>query len=44
LPTASPQIEVSTEVLIAECVVIGEIPSTYLQSSYLDEMLNLVPV
>lgn len=44
LPTSNPKIETNTEVLLAECVVIGEIPSTYLQSSYLDEMLNLVPV
>ena len=43
LPTASPKIDASTEVLIAECVLIGEVPDTYLQSSYLDEMLNLVP-
>ena len=44
LPTASPKINATTEVLIAECVIVGEIPDTYLQSSYLDEMLNLVPV
>ena len=43
LPMASPQIETTTEVLIAESLIVGEIPSTYLQSSYLDEMLNLVP-
>lgn len=44
LPTANPKIETSTEVLITECIIVGEIPSTFLQSSYLDEMLNLVPV
>ena len=44
LPTASPEIHTSAEVLIAECVIVGEVPTTYLQSSYLDEMLNLVPV
>lgn len=44
LPTANPKIDASSEVLISEAVIIGEIPSTYLQSSYLDEMLNLVPV
>ena len=43
LPTASPQVEANTEVLVTESVVIGQIPDTYLQSSYLDEMLNLVP-
>ena len=44
LPTSNPKIDASSEVLITETVIIGEIPSTYLQSSYLDEMLNLVPV
>lgn len=44
LPTSNPKIETSTEVLLTECIVVGEIPSTYLQSSYLDEMLNLVPI
>lgn len=43
LPTSSPKIDAHTEVLITETLVVGEIPSTYLQSSYLDEMLNLVP-
>lgn len=44
LPTANPNITTKSEVLIAECIIVGDIPSTYLQSSYLDEMLNLVPV
>ena len=44
MPTASPKIETLTEVLLTESMVIGDIPSTFLQSSYLDEMLNLVPV
>lgn len=43
LPTSSPKIDAHTEVLITETLIVGEIPSTYLQSSYLDEMLNLVP-
>ena len=43
LPTSSPKIDTFTEVLITETLIVGEIPSTYLQSSYLDEMLNLVP-
>lgn len=43
LPVYSPIIKTSTEVLIGESIIIGEVPSTYLQSSYLDEMLNLVP-
>ena len=43
LPTSSPRIDAFAEVLITETLIVGEIPSTYLQSSYLDEMLNLVP-
>lgn len=43
LPTANPKIDVSTEMLLSECVIVGKIPSTYLQSASLDEMLNLVP-
>lgn len=43
LPIYCPIIETYTEVLIGESIIIGEVPSTYLQSSYLDEMLNLVP-
>lgn len=43
LPTASPKISLSTEMLISECIVVGKIPETYLQSGNLDEMLNLVP-
>lgn len=44
LPTASPEVQTSAEILVAECVIVGKVPTTYLQSSYLDEMLNLVPV
>lgn len=44
LPSSNPQIDAKTEVLISESVIVGKIPATYLQSSYLDEMLNLVPV
>ncbi|MDD2445237.1 MAG: sporulation protein YunB [Clostridia bacterium] len=43
LPIYSPTIETETEILIGETIIVGEVPSTYLQSSYLDEMLNLVP-
>lgn len=43
LPINSPQVNVSTEILVGETIIIGKIPSTYLHSSYLDEMLNLVP-
>ena len=44
LPTATRTVVVDTNVLICEAILIGEVPSTYLNSSSLDEMLNLVPV
>lgn len=43
LPTANQVVQTSTQVLVCENIIIGEIPATYLQSSTLDEMLNLVP-
>jgi sporulation protein YunB len=43
LPTSNQTIQTSTQVLICENIIIGEIPSTYLNSNSLDEMLNLVP-
>ena len=44
LPTATRTVVVNTYILICEAILIGDIPSTYLNSSSLDEMLNLVPV
>ncbi len=43
LPTASKNFNVSTTFLIAENIIVGEVPQTYLQSDSIDEMLNLVP-
>lgn len=43
LPTATRTVVVYNHLLICEAILIGEIPSTYLNSSSLDEMLNLVP-
>lgn len=43
LPTFNQTVTTSTQVLICENIIIGEIPSTYLFSQNLDEMLNLVP-
>ena len=43
LPTASQVIDTETQLLISECILIGEIPSTYLNSTNLDEMMNLIP-
>lgn len=43
LPTANQTVETSTQVLICENIIIGKIPSTYLYSDSLDEMMNLIP-
>lgn len=43
LPTTNQTIQTSTQVLICESIIVGEIPSTYLYSDSLDEMLNLIP-
>lgn len=43
LPTASKQLQTSTQMLISENIIIGKIPETYLLSDQVDEMLNLVP-
>ena len=43
MPTKNQNIALTTELLLAESIIIGEIPDTYLNSSNLDEMLNLVP-
>lgn len=43
LPMANQIIDTQTELMISESIIIGKIPDTYLNSSTLDEMLNLVP-
>lgn len=43
LPTDTKTINTTTELLITESMIVGKIPDTYLNSSQLDEMLNLVP-
>ncbi len=43
LPFNHLKVNTSSEVLICESVIIGEIPDTYLKSNTLNEMLNLVP-
>lgn len=43
LPMANQVIDTQTELMISESIIIGEIPETYLNSSNIDEMLNLVP-
>ena len=43
LPTYTKIVNTTTEILLTESVITGKIPDTYLNSSQLDEMLNLVP-
>lgn len=43
LPTANQTVQTTTQVLIAESIIIGEIPDTYLNSASIDDMLNLIP-
>lgn len=43
LPTANQTVQTTTEVMIAESIIVGKIPDTYLNSSSIDDMLNLIP-
>lgn len=43
LPTANQIVNTETELMISESIIVGEIPQTYLHSTSLDEMLNLLP-
>lgn len=43
LPTATQVVTTTTQMLICESIIIGEVPDTYLNASQLDQMLDLVP-
>ena len=43
LPTANQNVETTTQIMIAESIIVGKIPQTYLQSESMDDMLNLIP-
>jgi len=43
LPLSTKQVSTTTQMLICESIIVGRVPDTYLQSTSLDEMLNLVP-
>lgn len=43
LPTANQTVETQTELMISESIIVGDIPDTYLKSTSLDEMMNLIP-
>lgn len=43
LPTANQTVKTETQLMISESIIVGEIPDTYLHSTSLDEMMNLIP-
>ena len=43
LPFNNMNVKTSSDVLLCESVIIGDIPDTYLKSNTLNEMLNLIP-
>lgn len=43
LPLKSNTVETTTNILICESVIVGKIPEIYLNSSKLDNLLNLIP-
>lgn len=42
LPTSTKTVSTKSHILICESIIIGKVPETYLNSTSLDEMLNLV--
>lgn len=43
VPGMDNSLSTSTEVMISECIIIGEVPLIYFQSNKLEDLLNLVP-
>lgn len=43
LPTENKTVSFSSDILVSECIIVGKVPATYLNSNSLDEMLNLIP-
>lgn len=43
IPSSDTLIETSSEVLVSECVLIGKVPDTYLNSGNLGDMIDLIP-
>lgn len=43
LPTSNLKIKTSTQVLMCESIIVGQVPEAYLNSHSLDEMMNLIP-
>ena len=43
LPLYTQNVEVTSQVLLGECVIVGEIPNVYLNTDNLTNALNLIP-
>ena len=43
MPLYTQNIDVTSQVLVAECVIVGEIPNVYLNTDNLTNALNLIP-
>lgn len=45
IPTQSKEIDVDTKVLVTECIIIGNVPNSYVNVSDLSDLngLNLLP-
>jgi sporulation protein YunB len=43
LPLSTRSVETDQQVLISECVIVGQVPEVYLHSDSLDTLLNFVP-
>lgn len=43
LPLSTRSLDAEQQVLISECVIVGQVPEVYLQSDSLDTLLNFVP-
>lgn len=43
IPMSDIIVETSSEVLVSECVLVGKVPDTYLKSTNLGDMIDLIP-
>ena len=43
-PGSSQKVETKAQILVTECILIGKIPDTYLNTNQLDEAMDLIPV
>ena len=43
IPTGSAPMEVSSQVLVAETIIVGKVPQSFVNVEQIDDMLNLIP-